>query len=91
VNHREHREHIRGIWRLPENPFPLPWREGIKGRGNRKLLKIHLFFHPHLALPRPRDELGICDKGEGIISLSDSLHGVILTFVSSVISVCSVV
>jgi hypothetical protein len=41
----------------PETSVPLPWREGIKGRGNT----------PTLILPRPRDKLGICDKGEEIM------------------------
>jgi hypothetical protein len=27
---------IRKINRLSDKPFPLPWREGIKGRGNIK-------------------------------------------------------
>ena len=32
--------------------IPLPWREGMKGRGN--MLKLHNLFTPTLALPRQR-------------------------------------
>jgi hypothetical protein len=28
--------------------FPLPWREGMKGRGSIKWLKFHISYHPHL-------------------------------------------
>jgi hypothetical protein len=44
--------------------FPLPWWEGIKGRGKEKYLKISLFFHPHPNPPPSRGRGFLCRWGE---------------------------
>jgi hypothetical protein len=52
--------------RLSDKYYPLPWREGIKGRGKRVNEVIFAsFFTPTLVLPHQR--------GRGILRLPDSL------------------
>jgi hypothetical protein len=48
----------------PEISIPLPWREGIKGRGKQ--------YHPHLnPPPSSLNYSGIFDKGEEIMVFPD--------------------